>query len=173
MTNLIKSNFNKKIAIILEEQQTKQCQPGELKSMQEFSKKEQWFNENQMSVSKPKHSGDRDPNKQEKNIQYRKYYLNEYNQNKCKRRKIYESNTRNRGEQQRYNRNPWQGNSNNVITYTQRSNNHQNIESEEIGDTLVEVSSSINRRTLTTEAIIVPEKEDNDRMSSFLVNSTS
>ena len=113
-----------------------------------------------MSVSKPKHSGDRDPNKQEKNIQYRKYYQNEYNQNKCKRRKIYESNTRNRGEQQRYNRNPWQGNSNNVITYTQRSNNHQNIESEEIGDTLVEVSSSINRRTLTTEAIIVPEKED-------------
>ena len=79
MTNLIKSNFNKKIAIILEEQQTKQCQPGELKSMQEFSKKEQWFNENQMSVSKPKHSGDRDPNKQEKNIQYRKYYQNEYN----------------------------------------------------------------------------------------------
>ena len=54
-----------------------------------------------MSVSKPKHSGDRDPNKQEKNIQYRKYYQNEYNQNKCKRRKIYESNTRNRGEQQR------------------------------------------------------------------------
>ena len=126
-----------------------------------------------MSVSKPKHAGDRDPNKQENNIQYWKYYQNEYNQNKCKRRNIYESNIRNRGEQQRHNRNPWQDNSNNVITYTQRHNNHQNIESEEIGDTLVEVSTSINRWTLSTETIIVPEKEDNDRMNSFLVNSPS
>ena len=173
MTNLIKSNFNEKIAIILEDQQTKQCQPGELKSMQEFSKKEQQFNENQMSVSKPKQAGDRDANKQENNMQYRKYYQNEYNQNKSKRRNIYESNIRNRGEQQRYNGNPWQDNSSNVITYTQRRNNHQNIESEEIGDTLVEVSTSINRRTLSTGTMIVPEKEDNDRMNSFLVNSPS
>ena len=69
MANLIKSNFNQKIAIILQEQWTKQCQTGELKSMQEFSKKEQWFKENWMSVSKPKHAGDRDPNKQENNVQ--------------------------------------------------------------------------------------------------------
>ena len=61
MTNLIKSNFNEKIAIILQEQWTKQCQTGELKSIQEFSKKEQWFKENWMPVSKPKHADDRDP----------------------------------------------------------------------------------------------------------------
>ena len=40
-TNLIKSSFNEKIAIILQEQWTTQCQTGELKSKQEFSKKEQ------------------------------------------------------------------------------------------------------------------------------------
>ena len=33
----------------------------------------------------------------------------------------------------------------NVITFKQTSNNHQNNESEEIGDTLVEVLTSINR----------------------------
>ena len=57
MTNLIKSSLNEKIAIILQEQWTKKCQTGELKSIQEFSRKEQWFKENWMSVSKPKHAG--------------------------------------------------------------------------------------------------------------------
>ena len=54
MTNLIKSNFNEKIAMILQEQWTKQCQVGALKSIQEFSKKEQCFKENWMAVSKSK-----------------------------------------------------------------------------------------------------------------------
>ena len=173
MTNLIISNFNENIAVILQEQWIKQCQAGELKSIQEFSKKEQWFKENWMSVSKPKHAADRDPNKQENNIQYRTYYRNEYNQDKNKRRNIYRSNTRHRGEQQRYNKNQRQDNSNNVITFKQTSNNHQNNESEEIGDTLVEVLTSINRRTWSTETIIVPKTQDNDRMNSVLVNSPS
>ena len=64
MTNLIKSSFNEKITIILQEQWNKQCQTGEFKSIQEFSKKEQWFKENWILVSKPKHAGVRDPNKQ-------------------------------------------------------------------------------------------------------------
>ena len=63
MTNLIRSNFNEKIAIVLQEQWTKQCQTGELESIQEFSKKGRWFKENWMSVSKPKQAGVRDPNK--------------------------------------------------------------------------------------------------------------
>ena len=74
MTNLIKSSFNEEIAIILQEQWTKQCKAGELKSKQEFSKKEQRFKENWMSVSKFKHAGDRYPNKQENSIHYRTYY---------------------------------------------------------------------------------------------------
>ena len=65
MTNLIKSNFNENVAMILQEQWTKQCQTGERKSTEEFSKKEQWFKENWMSVRKPRHAGDRDPNRQE------------------------------------------------------------------------------------------------------------
>ena len=40
MTKLIKSNLNEKIVIILQEQWTKQCETGEFKFMQEFSKKE-------------------------------------------------------------------------------------------------------------------------------------
>ena len=63
--------------IILQEQWTKQCQTEEFKSLQEFSKNEQWFKENWMSVSKPKHASGRAPNKQENNIQYRTYYRNE------------------------------------------------------------------------------------------------
>ena len=39
-----------------------------------------------MPVSKPKHAGDRDPNKQENNIEYRTHYRNEYNRYKYKKR---------------------------------------------------------------------------------------
>ena len=39
MSNLIKEKFNEKIAIILQEQWTKQCQTEEFKSMQELKKK--------------------------------------------------------------------------------------------------------------------------------------
>lgn len=53
MTNLIKSNFNEQITI-LQEQCTMGCQTGELKSTQEFPKKERWFENNWMSISKPK-----------------------------------------------------------------------------------------------------------------------
>ena len=68
--NLIKNNFNDKIEIIVQEQWTKQCKKGGLKSIQEFSNKEERFKENWMSVSKPKHAGLRDPDKQENNIHY-------------------------------------------------------------------------------------------------------
>ena len=37
-----------------------------VKSIQGFSKKEQWFKENWMSLSKPKHAINRGPSKQEK-----------------------------------------------------------------------------------------------------------
>ena len=69
MTNLIKSNFNNKITIIQQEQSTKQCQTGVLKSIQEFSKKEEWFKENWMPLYKPKNAGVRDTDKQEDNLQ--------------------------------------------------------------------------------------------------------
>ena len=42
-----------------------------VKSIQGFSKKEQWFKENWMSISKPKHAINRGPSRQENNIQYR------------------------------------------------------------------------------------------------------
>ena len=71
MTNLIKSNFNEKIAMILQEQWTKQCQIRELKSIKKFSKKEQWFKEDWMSTSKEQHGSVRDPNKQENSRQCR------------------------------------------------------------------------------------------------------
>ena len=57
MANLIKSNFNDKVVIILQEQWTKQCQTGDLKSIQVFSKKEKCFKENWMSESKQKKHG--------------------------------------------------------------------------------------------------------------------
>ena len=59
--------------------------------------KEQWFKENWMSVSKSKDAGERDPNKQENNIQYWTYW-NEYNLDKNKRTNIYKSNTRHGGD---------------------------------------------------------------------------
>ena len=52
---------------------------------------------------------------------------------------------------------PRQDNSNNAINFKQKRNNHQNNESKEIGDTLVEVLTSINHQTSSTETIIVPE----------------
>ena len=41
MTNLTKNSFNEKIAIMLQEQWIKNCETGELKSKEEFSRKEQ------------------------------------------------------------------------------------------------------------------------------------
>ena len=124
-----------------------------------------------MSVSKSKHVSDRDLNKQENNNQYRTYYRNECNQDKSKRTNIYRSKTRHGGDQQGYNRVPKQDNSNNVLTFKQKSDNHQNNESEQIGETLVEILTSINCQTSSIETIIVPETHDG--MNSFLVNSPS
>ena len=42
-----------------------------------------------------------------------------------------------------------------------------------IGDTLVEDLTLINCWTSSTEIIIVPEVQDNDRINSFVVNSLS
>ena len=53
------------------------------------------------------------------------------------------------------------------------NSNHQNNESEEIRDTIVEVLTSINHRPSITEIIAVLETQDNDRMNSFLVNNPS
>ena len=93
MTILIKRNFSEHIAIILQEQWTKQCQTEELKYIQEFSKKEQWFKENWTSISKPRHRVSRDPNNQKNNINYQKYYRNGYSRDKNNRRNNYRSNT--------------------------------------------------------------------------------
>ena len=53
------------------------------------------------------------------------------------------------------------------------NSNHQNNESEEIRDTIVEVLTSINHRPSITETIIGPEIQNNDRMNSFLANNPS
>ena len=60
-----------------------------------------------------------------------------------------------------------------MITFQQINSNNQNNSPEEIGDTLVEVLTSINCQTSSTETIIVSETQDNDRMNSFLVNNPS
>ena len=57
-----------------------------------------------MLVSKSKHAGDRDSNKQVNNIHYQTYYRNDYNQDKNKRTNIYRSDTRHEGDQQGYNK---------------------------------------------------------------------
>ena len=44
-----------------------------------------------------------------------------------------------------------------MITFKQISSNHENNELEEIGNTLAEVLTSTNRRTSSTETIIVSE----------------
>ena len=58
----------------MQKQCTKQCQTGELKSMEEFLENEDCFKENWMSVSKLKHAGVSDSNKQKNNMQYQIYY---------------------------------------------------------------------------------------------------
>ena len=66
-----------------------------------------------------------------------------------------------------------QDNFNNVINFRQANNQHQNNESKEIGDTLLEVLTSIYCEKSSTETVIVPETQDNDRINSFLVKSPS
>ena len=71
--------------------------------------------------------------------------------------KKYRSNTGQGGKQQGYHRKPRQDNYNKMITFKQISSNHENNELEEIGNTLAEVLTSTNRRTSSTETIIVSE----------------
>ena len=92
---------------------------------------------------------------------------------KNNRRNNYRSCTGHEGERQKHNRNQRQDNSNNVITFQQANSNHQSNESTEIGDTLIEVLTSISRRTSSTETVIVPKTQNNDGMDSFSVNTPS
>ena len=128
MTKLIKTDINEKIAIVLQEQWTKQCQTRELKSI-EFSKKEKWFTENWMSVSKSKHEGLRGPIKQENNVKYRTYWRNKYNRDKTKKEIFTDLIP---GTEVSKKDTIRQDNSDNVITFQQTNNNHQNNESEQI-----------------------------------------
>ena len=70
MVNLIRVTFTEQITIIL--QWIKLYQTGELKSIEVFSKKDQWFEEGFMSTGSPQRRGVRDPNEQENN--HRKYH---------------------------------------------------------------------------------------------------
>ena len=54
-----------------------------------FSKKEQSFKENWMSVSKPKTAGVKDHDQQENNIQYGTYYRNKYTRVKIKKKHLH------------------------------------------------------------------------------------
>ena len=164
MANLIKSNFNDKVVIILQEQWTKQCQTGDLKSIQVFSKKEKCFKENWMSESKQKNTGVREPDKQENNIKYQTYYRNEYNETKTKE-KIFADLILDMEESNKYTT-AIQGkkNFNNEITFQQINSSLQNSESEEIEDKIIEVLISINCQTSSTEAMIFPETQDHTKI---------
>ena len=120
-----------------------------------------------MSTSKLQHGSARDPNKQQNSMQYLTYYQNEYNRDKSNTTNNYSSNTGDRGEQQRCNRNARQDNSNNAINLQRANNNYESNESAKTGDIIIEVLTSISLRTPSTETALVP------RVNSFLVNSPS
>ena len=105
-----------------------------------------------MSVSKSKHAGLRGPIKQENNIKYRTYCRNKYNRDKTKKEIFTDLIL---GAEVSKKDTIRQDNSNNVITFQQTNNNHQNNESDQIGDRLAKVFISINRQTSSTETIII------------------
>ena len=57
--------------------------------MEGFSKKELSFKENWMSKSNPQHRVAGDPNKQENDMQYQRYYRNDYKRDKNTKRNNY------------------------------------------------------------------------------------
>ena len=172
MKTLITTNFNEQIASKLQEQWTKQCQTGEFKSVQEFSNKEQWFKDNWMSIDESKNRGVRQPYKQDNNTQYRRYNRNDYNRDRSNRTHRYRSNTEREGDQHENNRNQRQENFNNEIVH-QRNNDQDSNESQEVSKTMVEVLSSLNGSTSSTETVIVAETQSNEEINSFLVRSPS
>ena len=89
-----------------------------------------------------------------------KHYQNNYNQDKNNKRSNHRCDTGHiKGQQDTT---ETQDNSKNMITF-QQAINHQNNESEEIGGTLAEILTLINRCTSSTEAVIVPETQDNSQ----------
>ena len=107
-----------------------------------------------------------------KKIIYSTEHITEINIPESKsKRNIYISNTGHRGKQQVCNQ----------ISKTKQlqqsddqwtKSTHQNNETEEVGDTLVEVLIYINFRKSSTETMIVPETQDNDIINFFLLNSS-
>ena len=167
---LICSNFNEQIALTLQEQWNKQCKLGEQKSIEEFSKKEQWFKENWMSLDKPEQGGNKQFQGQQGHTHYRRYNRNDYNRDK--KRNNYRPNNRDEREELRYNRNQGQDSNENRAVQQSISNvNNNNLEG--VSTTLVEVLASLSPRTSSTETIIVPETQNDSEMNSFLVNSPS
>ena len=170
MINLITNNFDELIAAKLQEQWAKQCETGEFKSIQEFTKKEQWFKDNWMSINQPR-SNSRQP-LMEDNTNYRRYNRDDYNRDRHSRNNRLRPGNEHEREQTQNRRNERQENFNNR-TIDQRNNDQTNDESEEVGNTLVEMLTSINRRTSSTETVIVCDTQDNEEMNSFLVRSPS
>ena len=99
MTNLIKSNFNEKIPIILQYQWTKYCQIGDasknLNPCKNFQRKNHGLKKTEFQrVNHNTAVSETLIN----NIQYRTYYRNDYNQDKKNRRNSYRSNIGHGGE---------------------------------------------------------------------------
>ena len=169
MENLIKRSFKEKNTIILQTQWTKQCEIRDLKFVQKLLKKEQWFKKIWMSASKPQSRGAT----HRKKIVQRSEHIFEMTITKTKitEKKNYRSNTGHGGENGTYNNNSRQDNSINIIKFQQANSSHQSNGSAEIRDTIIEVLTSVDRRTWITETVIVLETQDNGRANCFLENS--
>lgn len=118
-------------------------------------------------MSKPQPRGATHRNKQENSIQERIYSRNDYNKDKNNGKKNYRSNTGHGGEHWRYINNSRQDNSINIIKFQQANRSHQSNDSAEIRDTIIDVLTSVGRRTWSTETVIVLETQDNGRMNCF------
>ena len=170
MKNIFELSFHECISKELLNEWANQCKLGELKSQQEFSKKEEWFTKNWMT-EKPvnQHNSEKDANNKERfkrSTHYKTFNRRDLirNQNNNFRHRNNRSNF-NKGFQNNFdtknhleNENPLRRLRKQPLEL-QGDEEHKDIPENIPEDSLVDILAAVHSRTSSTETIIVPETQ--------------
>ena len=182
MKNIFELSFNERISKELLNEWANQCKLGELKSQQEFSKKEEWFTKNWMT-EKPvnQHNSEKDANNKERfkrSTHYKTFNRRDLirNQNNNFRHRNNRNNF-NKGFQNNFDRRNHLENENPLRRLRkqplelQGDEEHEDIPENIPEDSLVDILAAVHSRTSSTETIIVPETQQTNE--SFLLQTPS
>ena len=181
MKNIFELSFNERISKELLNEWANQCKLGELKSQQEFSKKEEWFIKNWM-IEKPvnQHNSEKGANNKERfkrSTHYKTFNRRDLIRNQNNFRHRNNRNNFNKGFQNNFDRRNHLENENLLQRLRkqplelQGNEEHEDIPENIPEDSLVDTLAAVHSRTSSTETIIVPETQQTNEC--FLLQTPS